>query len=720
MNSPIVGHSRHRKHRRLLQGVLVTASILATHPSVAQLGPMPPPRIGTTPGTIASGDALAQTAANLATVTATTTANTTAISQVQALAGAAIPNTQINQPNGVLGLDSNGAVSAVRLGGTTPIQRIIAGNVSTFGNYDNGVAESVRANCTGAAINSFGATTCSPGIMGGLEHGAANISAYATLDSVAQYIGNAGPTATLSLTAPTYDATHIYPAAHLTATQIATIQPNMFVQTAAPALPGATLSNPFTIAAYGYTMTVAWPSHGLVAGDSVTFRGTAATGSFPAGGLDTTFMVASVVDANTFTVKLASPSTVAVTNGGGTSVTAAAAGVPWRGMVTGVAADGSSITMMDWSQLGNAASGQVPAAGLTAYVNATTKIWAQNATIHLPAITPGMLTTIGDGMEYDIINNNTYNAASNYVDPVGIQIVQLGSAEAADGEIIRGVFQRGINVRGARDAGYIFDPSSQGLAAPKLAGFLSKQTSGNAFAVIPAGASAPTFSVDAAAGYVRVGTSGTGLTPNTVQLHGVNSASVDFLASAVGTAGSQGYNMRLLNESNGALELWGINGSTNTKLGQWSTASANYFTVQGAASGRPVIYGCGGDANCSVEYKGAGTGGGLLGAFTPAADPTTSTLPAGMCADWENTATLSYARYCNFGGTLVKTALTAAGAPKLPQTTVTSLPGCNTSTDGLFFEVTDQSGTPSYCGALTGGGSLHWPAFCNGSSWTAH
>ncbi len=85
-------------------------------------------------------------------------------------------------------------------------------------------------------------------------------------------------------------------------------------------------------------------------------------------------------------------------------------------------------------------------------------------------------------------------------------------------------------------------------------------------------------------GSAHVGSSGTKLTSSGLVLHAGNAATLDFLASNTAPAGSQGYNMRLLNQSNGALELWGINGGTNVKLGQWTSAGANYFTVVGAAS----------------------------------------------------------------------------------------------------------------------------------------
>lgn len=52
--------------------------------------------------------------------------------------------------------------------------------------------------------------------------------------------------------------------------------------------------------------------------------------------------------------------------------------------------------------------------------------------------------------------------------------------------------------------------------------------------------------------------------------------------------------------------------------------------------------------------------------------------------------------------------------------TVATLPTCNTAEDGTLAEVTDFTGTPTYDGALTGGGTTHLPVFCNGTAWTQH
>jgi hypothetical protein len=54
--------------------------------------------------------------------------------------------------------------------------------------------------------------------------------------------------------------------------------------------------------------------------------------------------------------------------------------------------------------------------------------------------------------------------------------------------------------------------------------------------------------------------------------------------------------------------------------------------------------------------------------------------------------------------------------------TVATLPACSTALQNSMVSVSDAV-TPTYNGALTGGGSgaaAHIPVFCNGTAWTAH
>ncbi|RQS85185.1 hypothetical protein [Burkholderia seminalis] len=65
------------------------------------------------------------------------------------------------------------------------------------------------------------------------------------------------------------------------------------------------------------------------------------------------------------------------------------------------------------------------------------------------------------------------------------------------------------------------------------------------------------------------------------------------------------------------------------------------------------------------------------------------------------------------------TTVYGTGGIVLPVTTVAGLPGCGAGTKGYLYAVSDAT-SPTYNGSLTGGGSITIPAFCNGTSWTAH
>lgn len=55
----------------------------------------------------------------------------------------------------------------------------------------------------------------------------------------------------------------------------------------------------------------------------------------------------------------------------------------------------------------------------------------------------------------------------------------------------------------------------------------------------------------------------------------------------------------------------------------------------------------------------------------------------------------------------------------LPTSTVATLPTCNAGLKGTLRAVTDAT-TPTYNGALTGGGAVVVPVLCNGTAWTSH
>ncbi|KTS09744.1 hypothetical protein SB2_11865 [Methylobacterium radiotolerans] len=71
----------------------------------------------------------------------------------------------------------------------------------------------------------------------------------------------------------------------------------------------------------------------------------------------------------------------------------------------------------------------------------------------------------------------------------------------------------------------------------------------------------------------------------------------------------------------------------------------------------PGLQANGPGTNVPLGVYGKGTSGALTGAFIRTADPTTSDIPAGACADWQNTTAGTYKHVCNFGGTLRSVAM---------------------------------------------------------------
>lgn len=86
----------------------------------------------------------------------------------------------------------------------------------------------------------------------------------------------------------------------------------------------------------------------------------------------------------------------------------------------------------------------------------------------------------------------------------------------------------------------------------------------------------------------------------------------------------------------------------------------NYITANGGATGTPAVLTAANssDTNVVMRLKGKGTSGILANAYTPAALPTTTDIPAGTWAVWKDTSGGTVKLYYNDGGTLKSVALT--------------------------------------------------------------
>jgi len=84
-------------------------------------------------------------------------------------------------------------------------------------------------------------------------------------------------------------------------------------------------------------------------------------------------------------------------------------------------------------------------------------------------------------------------------------------------------------------------------------------------------------------------------------------------------------------------------------------------------------------------------------------------LPAGGCAEVPGQGQVCSVPY-TFNGGLTLGMSTVAGLSAFP---------CNASTRGDMRAVSDAT-APTYNGALTGGGAVVVPIFCNGTAWVSH
>ncbi len=70
-------------------------------------------------------------------------------------------------------------------------------------------------------------------------------------------------------------------------------------------------------------------------------------------------------------------------------------------------------------------------------------------------------------------------------------------------------------------------------------------------------------------------------------------------------------------------------------------------------------------------------------------------------------------------GLVSNTPVTMYAGSAWGQYTVATLPSCTSVNKGRMLEVTDAT-TPTYNGALTGGGTALVPVVCSGTAWTSH
>lgn len=285
---------------------------------------------------------------------------------------------------------------------------------------------------------------------------------------------------------------------------------------------------------------------------------------------------------------------------------------PYESYILSWAPDGTSVTTKGWWIQG-VQGYQFPAGTSNAQFGALTKAWAQNSVVQLNV---NSFATAGEGFELDVVN---YKASNLSVD--GFDAVQLGSYGNRRAFQARGVWVNDFIARGGTEAGFLYDPTLDSVPTSTIGGFASKQNTGWAFRVQPAGTGVATFGVDAATGNTSTGNVIVGGTNVRINPGGSSSAFVDFVNA--GQVGSSNYNFRLINALNGWLQLYGLNtgNGTNQLLASFSGANTNSFLFSGAATGLPPLITASGDAAAPIQISGKTTGKTYLGASGTTGSP---------------------------------------------------------------------------------------------------
>jgi hypothetical protein len=137
-----------------------------------------------------------------------------------------------------------------------------------------------------------------------------------------------------------------------------------------------------------------------------------------------------------------------------------------------------------------------------------------------------------------------------------------------------------------------------------------------------------------------------------------------------------------------------------------SLAGANFDGPVTAKVGATV--GVAGTSVGTIAFKNATSGTITLQPTTGALGTVTATLPANTGVIAETNLAQTWTATQTFDATI-----------KLKSYIVATLPTCDAGAEGSLAYVTDAT-APTYNGALTGGGSVKVPVFCNGAAWTAH
>ena len=263
---------------------------------------------------------------------------------------------------------------------------------------------------------------------------------------------------------------------------------------------------------------------------------------------------------------------------------------PEWGLITAVST--SSVTVNGWFLKGTNTSAGVPT-GTTAYLDALTAPFGFNVVVKCT----GSVTLQGSGCvggEIDANNvGNTYTPGNIFTQVgdsggvLGEQIVAI-NLESPTGLSVNGPFYRGVFVRQAAGAGYVFGPSSG-------TGYLSGQTSGNGFEIRDPVALITTAAMTAPSD-LKLGMQAGG-TPNIPHIRLWSSANTNEDATIRVEGGSSTQDQGSLRFFSGNFQVYNGNSSTNDAAS--ITPPPN--------SGGGVIYGIQSSTNSPLYLRSAGT-----------------------------------------------------------------------------------------------------------------
>lgn len=197
---------------------------------------------------------------------------------------------------------------------------------------------------------------------------------------------------------------------------------------------------------------------------------------------------------------------------------------------------------------------------------------------------------------------------------------------------------------------------------------------------------------------------------------GTNVNGIQITGGFIGNGGSsssdQGYGIYCA--GNNSISVIGTDLSKyGTGTGEYFCGAGNVITQykQSAIIPGTLAIGVSGSSVGSIAFNNATSGSITLQPTTGALGAVTATLPANTGTIAETNLAQTFTAIQTFDTTIKLKGYTVAG--------LAAAHPCNAGAEGSMAYVTDAN-SPTYNGALTGGGAAKVPVFCDGANWTSH